>query len=71
MAIAEACRRKREDIKVRFKGIQSQYTELVNHRKDVDKGIEVLEKEFLRIEGDLRILEELIGDEDKKRVLNK
>jgi len=66
MTIVDSCKKKREEIKVRFKGLQDQYTELVNHGEDVKKSIKVLEGEFLRIEGELRILEEIRVDEAKK-----
>jgi len=59
MSIKDGCHEKRAEVMKRFKGIKAHYTELMNHREDVNRSIEVLEKELLRTEGELRVLEDL------------
>lgn len=43
----------------RYEGVKNHYTELINHREDLNRGIKILDEELLRIEGELRLLEDL------------
>ena len=63
--VRDSQQKRRDEIMDRLKGMQEQYEELKNHRDDVNRGIEVMEMEFYRIEGELRLLEQ-IGNEERE-----
>ena len=54
---------KRQEVVKKYKGVTAHLEELYAHRKQVNTGIEVLEKEMLMIEGEFRVLEELFNEE--------
>jgi len=55
--------KKRREVVKKYKGVTEHLEELYAHRKQVNTGIEVLEKEMLMIEGEFRVLEELLNEE--------
>ena len=57
--IEDGYHKKRAEVTRKLEGVKAHYMELVDHREDVNRSIEVLERETLRIEGELRLLEEL------------
>ena len=54
---------KREEVMKRLNDMQGQYEELAKHRDEVNQALKILETEFNRMEGELRILEELANKE--------
>ena len=56
---------KRDELHKRVEGIKYKHTELINHREGINQGIDVLEKELLKLDGALGVMEELIKEEEK------
>lgn len=54
---------KRKEVVKKYRGVTEHLEELYAHRKQVNTGIESLEKELLMIEGEFRVLEELFNEE--------
>lgn len=70
--VKEQHAKQREEVMTRLGDVQKQHEELVTHRTDVDKGIEILEQEFYRIEGELRMLEAIANQErEMAKAINK
>ncbi len=67
----EDYREKRKEIRKRQKGVRRQQEELIAHLEDVNRGISMLDKELLKIEGEFRILEELINEDYRLQRENK
>jgi len=70
--VREQHAKQREEVMTRLSDVQGQYNELKKHREDVDKGLEILESEFYRIEGELRMLEAIANQErEMAQAINK